>query len=423
MSLRGPLVAVLVLVCSAALIFYLFQRQISTASFAFGVHPEVVAEIGRSLDDQKELARLDPERESEYRQRFERLETTLHRLQILAQSRDSLVRRHELILLVLFVVSGAAVAGVWGLRQARLQGRLERVQTALGELAAGRTDVRVGVRGRDTAGRIAAMIERTSRRMARDRRRLASLRNLSAWQEAARRHAHEMRTPLTATRLELTRIGDLMTGATPARDAEIRRAVDGAVEELDRLGRFAERFTSFARLPRPKRLRCDLGALLGEWVETYGGVWPGLALELVAPRPVAAPVDREMLRQVLVNLCDNSAHAGAGRVRLELSARPDAAGGVAMIEVADDGPGVAEEVRARIFEPYTTTRTIGEGMGLGLAIAKKILLDHGGDLELLPAAAAGEGAVGGAVFRLSLPLASEAESAEATGAMSEMRLS
>ncbi len=54
-----------------------------------------------------------------------------------------------------------------------------------------------------------------------------------------------------------------------------------------------------------------------------------------------------------------------------------------LLDVADDGPGVAPEIRGRIFEPYTTTRKIGEGMGLGLAICRKILLDHGGDLELV----------------------------------------
>jgi len=66
--------------------------------------------------------------------------------------------------------------------------------------------------------------------------------------------------------------------------------------------------------------------------------------------------------------------------------------------VADDGPGIPEEVRPRVFEPYVTTRQPGEGMGLGLAIAKKILLDHGGDLEVLASSAAG------VTFRLSLPL-------------------
>jgi len=70
--------------------------------------------------------------------------------------------------------------------------------------------------------------------------------------------------------------------------------------------------------------------------------------------------------------------------------------GVAL-DVEDDGPGVLPEIRGRLFEPYTTSRKIGEGMGLGLAISRKILLDHGGDLELLRTSEAGT------VFRLLFP--------------------
>jgi signal transduction histidine kinase len=75
--------------------------------------------------------------------------------------------------------------------------------------------------------------------------------------------------------------------------------------------------------------------------------------------------------------------------------RAGEAGRGAFLDVTDDGPGLAPEIRSRVFEPYATTRRVGEGMGLGLAIAKKILLDHGGDLELVASSGAG------ATFRLT----------------------
>ena len=134
-------------------------------------------------------------------------------------------------------------------------------------------------------------------------------------------------------------------------------------------------------------------------MRTFEAAWPNLSLDLDEPDPAvshAVDVDREMLRQVLVNLCDNSSHAlgeRGGKVRLRLDTTPEAV----TLAVADDGPGIAPEVRRRLFEPYATTRQVGEGMGLGLAIAKKILLDHGGDLELV------EGGEPGATFRLSFP--------------------
>ena len=229
------------------------------------------------------------------------------------------------------------------------------------------------------------MIEETSRVMARDRRRLAALQNLSMWQETARRHAHEMKTPLTAARLELTRLREMV-------NEESRQTVESLGEELDRLGRFTREFTSFARLPKPRMEVHDLGPVVSEFASAFDLAWPSLALCVSAPGQFYAAVDRELLRQTLVNLCDNSAHAQARTVNFEVGRN----GTGIYVEVADDGPGIAPEIRGRVFEPYVTTRKVGEGMGLGLAISKKILLDHGGDLELVKTSEAGT------TFRITL---------------------
>jgi signal transduction histidine kinase len=230
-------------------------------------------------------------------------------------------------------------------------------------------------------------IRRDRRFEERDRRRLAELQNLTMWQETARRHAHEMKTPLTAARLELTRLRETVP------EGEGRQAADSLDEELNRLGRFTRDLTSFARLPSPRLEVHDLGATVAEFASTFARAWP-LELDFAPPgAPLRAAMDRELIRQALVNLCDNAAQAGAGKVRLRLAA----AGPGLCLDVEDDGPGIAPEIRGRVFDPYVTTRKMGEGMGLGLAISKKILLDHGGDLELLETAAAGT------VFRLILP--------------------
>jgi signal transduction histidine kinase len=97
-----------------------------------------------------------------------------------------------------------------------------------------------------------------------------------------------------------------------------------------------------------------------------------------------------------VNLCDNTARALAGRagtIDLKVGVVKD----MVSAEVSDNGPGVDPTVRDRLFEPYATTRGFGEGMGLGLAISRKILLDHGGDLELADTSSHGT------TFRLTLP--------------------
>ena len=408
MNLRVTLLTLLALVAAAALVFQAFQRQLSGAWFAFGVHPDVLSLIDRSLEDQKRLARADPEHAAGYRQRFEEVRALQTHFKVLAYNRQEIVARYEQTLLA--VVSGIVILAGSGyaVRQIRQESRLARLQRSLSDLSAGRTDIRVGERRRDVIGRIAAMVEQTSRVMARDRRRLASLENLSAWQDAARRHAHEMRTPLTAAKLELIRMRSLLeVGDDPedrlAANAELERLQESVTQEIDRLGLFTQGFTSFARVPQPTLKRQDLGRLVGELTDLFAAAWPELTLRFTAPeKPVHVCdvlIDSEMLRQVLVNLCDNSALAlrergrGAGTVAFSITALDE---GVAL-DVEDDGPGVLPEIRGRIFEPYTTSRKIGEGMGLGLAISRKILLDHGGDLELLRTSEAGT------VFRLLFP--------------------
>jgi signal transduction histidine kinase len=408
------LVTLLALTVGGAMTFHLFQRQLSRAWFAFAVHPDLVRAVERSRDDQKALARLDPAGEPGYRQRFSEAQTLLARLQVLELSRRELVRRYEVALLA--VVAGVVlVAGtVYAVRQGRQEGRLARLQVALADLAAGRPDVRLPDRRRDLIGRIGRMVERASRVMARDRRRLASLENLSAWQEAARRHAHEMRTPLAAARLELARVRDLAEGIDGPSRGELVRLHESLEQELDRLTAFTAGFTGFARLPQPTLVRRDLPALVAELAALFAGAWPELTLRVVpAAAPLPVLVDAEMLRQVLVNLADNAALAlrEAGRrgtLTLSCAALEEPGGGTALL-VTDDGPGVSPELRERIFEPYVSSRRAGEGMGLGLAISRKILLDHGGDLELVGGseadAAGGEGAArrGGAAFRLLFP--------------------
>ncbi|HWN41698.1 MAG TPA: HAMP domain-containing sensor histidine kinase [Thermoanaerobaculia bacterium] len=385
MSWRSTAATLGGLVLAAAAVLFLFERQLSTAWFRLGLQPEVISALEGSQEDRRQLARLDPQREAEYRRRFEEHQALLNRLRILEHNRREILQRYEMILLM--VVGGvlAVAGGAHLVRQGRRERRIEKLREALVQLSAGQENVDIDDRGKDTIGRIAAMIEETSRVMARDRRRLAALQNLSMWQETARRHAHEMKTPLTAARLELTRLRELVSG-------ESRQTVESLGEELDRLGRFTREFTSFARLPKPRLEVHDLGAVVSEFASTCDLAWPSLALRVSATGQLLAAVDRELLRQTLVNLCDNSAHAQARTVTFQVGQN----GTGIYVEVADDGPGIALEIRGRVFEPYVTTRKVGEGMGLGLAISKKILLDHGGDLELVETSEAGT------TFRITL---------------------
>jgi signal transduction histidine kinase len=399
MSRRGFLAALAAVLLAGAAVLWLFERQLSGAWLRLGLHPEILARLERSAADQKRLSELDPARRAEYRRRFDEGQHLLNRLRILDHNRERIGDRYRALLLGLVGTVLLAAGSAQWLGRSRRSERLRRLRDALLALSAGREVPPSADRRGDALGRIGAMVEEISREVARDRRRLSALQDLSVWQEAARRQAHELRTPLAAARLTLSRLAELPL--SPAAE----RAVSSLAEDFDRLVRFTHEFTSFARLPEPRLAPFDLAQAVAEFAETFAAVWSNLTLVTEAgPGPFPVRADRERIRQVLVNLLDNSSQAleegMAGTSVLRLSRE----GGRVLLDVADDGPGLAPEIAGRAFEPYATTKTgprgraESGGMGLGLAIARKILLDQGGDLELVEAGR-------GATFRLSLPLA------------------
>lgn len=403
---RSRLLFPLALVLATAAVTGLLARELSRAWFVPVLQSEMVRQLEQSQTDQRELARIAPQTAGERRARFDRTQALLGHLHVLSLSRAALARRHAMLLLAgaVGVAVGAGLVHTW--RQGRRDRRLARLQAALRELADGVAHVEVRDPGHDVIGEVARMVEQVSAAHTSQRRRLRSLEDLSRWQEAARRHAHEMRTPLGAARLDLQGVQESLQAVD---DPLLRERLAAGARDVEsgllRLGEFAAAFAAFGRLPPPQLRDADLGAVVREFVCRFARAWPQLELTAQTPDdPCAARIDPDLLRQVLANLCDNAAAAGPpaglerGSVRLTVSPIP---GGWAM-DVADDGPGITPAVAERLFQPYATFRA--GGTGLGLAISRKIALDHGGDLDHVPSEA-------GATFRLTLPTPVRADGA------------
>ena len=121
---------------------------------------------------------------------------------------------------------------------------------------------------------------------------------------------------------------------------------------------------------------------------------PGIHFELdISDGPLEVRWDGDMVKRALINFVDNAVSALGGKGRIQLSLRPEA--GRVLLEVEDDGPGVPEEIRERLFEPYFSTKR--KGTGLGLAIVRRIAQDHGGEAHYQPLDQ-------GSRFSLMLPL-------------------
>jgi two-component system sensor histidine kinase HydH len=264
----------------------------------------------------------------------------------------------------------------WG-RAMVLVTEIEPVEIAAAHRAASRT-LAIGVIAALTLLGVAVALARRELRRSADEaareheRRLASLGEMSAVL------AHEIKNPLAS----LKGNAQLLAAALPEGD-RARAKAERVVDEARRLEQLTQDLLAFVRTGELARADTDVVEL----VRAAAGEIP---LELDAPATHWS-LDRERMREVLANLIVNAADAGPAPVRARVSVDRDRL----VVEVADHGPGVAPDDRARIFEPFFTKKT--RGTGLGLAIARRIVTLHGGSIEV------GDDPAGGAVFRIAIP--------------------
>lgn len=375
--------------------FYVSQKHLTEPWIRLALNPEINETLLQAVQNQRKLAKLDPENQAEYHRQFEETRNLLKNMEVLRTKRSNLERRYQWALVTIFAVSiGLWACLVWWYRR-QLAARLAIIGAQLERLAAGDTDIDIHDHRRDVVGRIAAMIGRASHTMAKAQQRLKQLQNLKSWQESSRRIAHEIRTPLTAIRLETKKLVKTVVQREPDLIDDIAPIEESLYEEIARLGEFTDQFTSFGKISEPKLNPEDLGDFVANFCEVYVDAWPHISLVAEFDEPAMVQIDRRMIRQVIVNLCNNAAQAIAveGQIHFSLQQLPKS---YALL-VRDNGPGLPEPVKQRLFEPYTTTKPVGMGMGLGLAISKKIMFDHQGDLELMSSTA------DGTVFRLLFP--------------------
>ena len=297
-------------------------------------------------------------------------------------------------------------------------GRIRQLAGAINEVAAGNLDVRVPVVGKDELTDLARVFNRMLGEMQQSRARIEYLQRIGAWQEMAQRLAHEIKNPLTPIQLAVQECHRKYGGEDPRFRALLDTTLEIVEEEVGTLRRLVGNFSSFARLPHAELAEADLGDFLRDCSEHFGHLGAELSEEgaddvVLSPDvqvrweiPADAPrvaIDRQMMRRVLVNLVRNAVQA-VRAANPERDAQPRGhvvvravtrAEGVDLV-VEDDGPGVPEASRERVFDPYFTTKA--EGTGLGLAIVKKIVVEHNGTIAARPSES-----LGGAAFVVSLP--------------------
>jgi two-component system nitrogen regulation sensor histidine kinase NtrY len=212
----------------------------------------------------------------------------------------------------------------------------------------------------------------------------------SAWADIARRIAHEIKNPLTPIQLSAERLKRKYGKSITDDPAVFEQCTDTIVRQVDDIKRMVDEFSRFARMPKAVIEKEDVADTVRQVVFLLRVAHPDIDFEVeLPPETMPARFDRRLISQGLTNIIKNATEAiGAvpaaelGRGRIVVTARRD--GNDVVIDVIDNGIGLPKENRARLLEPYVTTRE--KGTGLGLAIVGRILEEHGGKLELHDAA-------------------------------------
>lgn len=243
---------------------------------------------------------------------------------------------------------------------------------------------------------------------------------VAAWSDVARRIAHEIKNPLTPIQLSAERLKRKYLPRID-RDADVFNVcVETIIRQVSAIRGMVDEFSSFARMPAPILSEENVSVIVEQAVSMQSVAHPEIEFSTSLPdQPVTVHCDSNQIGQAMTNLIQNAIDAIGGRVsgeekdgevefgRIQVSIKRDERGDWAVI-IDDNGIGLPSDLdlRARLMEPYVTTRE--KGTGLGLAIVKKIMEDHGGTVGL------GDGDVGGTRASLVFPRKSQGEAQQAS---------
>jgi signal transduction histidine kinase len=272
------------------------------------------------------------------------------------------------LLLALSLLAGVFISN-WTTRP------LELLKRGLSRIALQGVNEPIAYSGRDEVGDLVRVYNRKVDELRESAEKLARSERESAWREMARQVAHEIKNPLTPMKLSIQHFERTWTPGAPDAKERLQKFSTGMVQQIDALSRIAGEFSHFAQMPPAHGTVLDLREVAEASVSLFASA-PNAAISLVSDGPLRVKADREHLLRVFNNLLQNALQAvpDGRQAKVEVILRRD--GGEAMAEVRDNGSGIAEEARERIFDPSFTTKS--SGMGLGLAMVKRMIDQAGG---------------------------------------------
>jgi len=321
---------------------------------------------------------------------------------LLGSSRKELVTlRREILKTAALVALAALLIGLlvsWWVSR-RITRPVEVLANGARDVASGRWDTHIDVRGSDEIGQLAAAFNDMTKTLASQKEKLVQTERVAAWRELARRLAHELRNPLFPLQITVENLQRAHQLGPQQFQEVFSEATATLKAELSNLNTIVGRFSDFSKMPAPQFTRVNVNEVLRNAVRLFEPQFtavgkPSIATEYFLSESLPEiDADPDLLHRAFQNLVLNALDAmpAGGSITFKSSD----AGEAVRIEVADTGKGLTPEECSRLFTPYYTTKHLGTG--LGLAIVQSVVSDHHGSISV----SSEEGH--GAAFRIDLP--------------------
>jgi two-component system nitrogen regulation sensor histidine kinase NtrY len=208
---------------------------------------------------------------------------------------------------------------------------------------------------------------------------LEKAQRMIAWREVARRIAHEVKNPLTPIRLSAQRLKRKYSAKI--NEPVFEECTQMIIDHVDMIGNLVNEFSAFARFPTANPEPCELPPIVEESVALYKEGHRHINFKVIISDKIPRiNLDRQQIKQAMINLVDNAIVAIKKQGNIIITLTHDPILKMVQIEVADDGAGIPDEDKTRLFEPYFSTKKAG--MGLGLTIVSTIISDHNGRIRV-----------------------------------------
>lgn len=344
---------------------YFLLNDILNTSLDLGFNENVKTILIDSQENLKQLKKYDPANQNKYKEKFDKIQSSRAVYDDLPFVKKNLGKS-----LFAYWAAGFSVAFLLALAAAYLLGRS-----------------------------ISKRYTKTLNDLMRAQEKVTYLNEIGLWQNIARKLAHEIKNPLTPIEMMVTSLKKAYSTKNKDEFGNYLDEVNQIVsDEIRSLKQMVQSFSAFGKLPQVNLKPADLNLFVGEYIASHEKLWTEAEIELSSKLPqtdAKVDLDAALFKQVFTNLIKNAIEANPG-LKVKINIGLDMDDEFYTIKVFNQGKAIPEEVRSKIFELYFSTKKTGDNMGVGLAVVRKIVLEHSGEIECLPVD-------GGAAFLIKMP--------------------